>query len=49
MQSTEGFEKLRRILESQESHPVTIEDAVSIGESLLEFFTVLGNEAQGDE
>lgn len=49
MQSTESFEKLRRILESQESHPVTIEDAVSIGESLLAFFTVLGSETQEDE
>lgn len=49
MQLTDSFEKLRKILESQEAHPVTFEEAANIGESLLTFFEVLGSEAQEDE
>jgi|GEM_PF-6082534 len=43
-QSTEMIERLRVILERQQSQPVTREEASEMGETLLSFFETLGED-----
>jgi hypothetical protein len=49
IQPSAGFadriELLRRILERQQSQPVSYEEAQEVGESLVTFFTVLADES----
>ena len=42
-----GIESLRLILERQQRRPVTYEEALEVGESLISFFMVLADGADG--
>ena len=42
----ERIESLRQILEAEQSRPVTYEEALEIGESLINFFEVLADDSQ---
>ena len=40
---TERIEQLRAILESEQCRPVTYDEALEVGESLINFFEVLAD------
>ena len=42
----ERIESLRQILEAEQCRPVTYEEALEIGESLINFFEVLADDSQ---
>jgi hypothetical protein len=48
----EKIERLRAILESEQCRPITFDEALEVGESLINFFEVLAEDAlptEGDE
>ena len=42
---TDTVESLRRILEDKENRPISYDEALQIGDSLIEFYRILGEEA----
>jgi hypothetical protein len=46
--SVDNTETLRAILETQQSRPVTYDEAAEIGESLITFFEILGVDTRAE-
>jgi hypothetical protein len=44
----ENVESLRQILENEQSRPVTYEEALEVGRSLINFFEALGGDPPQD-
>jgi hypothetical protein len=42
----ERIESLRRILETEQCRPIAYEEALEVGESLINFFEVLADDSQ---
>lgn len=45
----ESIERLRLILEREQSRPITPDEAAEVGESLLTFFQILGEQDAPDD
>lgn len=46
--SVDNTETLRAILETQQSRPVTYDEAAEIGEALITFFEILGDDTHAE-